>query len=426
LTGQEPTFVVGDPQQSIYLFRGARSEVFGHREDEILKGGGEQKLLTVNRRSEPELLLFLNDFFGRFNPPFNPMQPFLEGDEKVDPSKLVAKVFISGGLSELGEDGEEEEGTEVPVASTFGSDPDDDVEDKTNNDEMKAIVAHVQDLLSSGAKPDDICVLARTNATLTEVADWLSRYGLPAHVHAASGFFDRRETRDALALLKFLINPHDAFNTLELLRSPSFRVPDQVLVEVASRKTSSVWEALASHPSAKDADSHDLLAVRKLSSLLLEIEALGLTGTFRKALLDSGFIDLSHVHDSSGRRESNIWKLLSRLESEEGRSGFNPLAFVVGTAAELKIEQGGGEGDAVAAVEPDRINLMTIHASKGLEFHHVILPRMHQRPRLTASADFFFEADSARWAAKIPYGDNADMTGSLPERDYVEAFKQQE
>ncbi|RYZ63573.1 MAG: hypothetical protein EOP05_23330, partial [Proteobacteria bacterium] len=40
LTGQEPTFVVGDPQQSIYLFRGARSEVFGHREDEILKGGG--------------------------------------------------------------------------------------------------------------------------------------------------------------------------------------------------------------------------------------------------------------------------------------------------------------------------------------------------------------------------------------------------
>ncbi|RYZ64932.1 MAG: hypothetical protein EOP05_21315, partial [Proteobacteria bacterium] len=39
---------------------------------------------------------------------------------------------------------------------------------------------------------------------------------------------------------------------------------------------------------------------------------------------------------------------------------------------------------------------------------------------------FFFEADSARWAAKIPYGDNADMTGSLPERDYVEAFKQQE
>lgn len=431
LTGQEPTFVVGDPQQSIYLFRGARSEVFGQREEEIIGGGGEQKLLTVNRRSEPELLLFLNDFFGRFDPPFNPMQPFLEGDEKVDPSKLVAKVFISGGLSELGEDGEEaEEGAEVPVASSFGSDPDDDpnndVEDKTNNDEMKAIVTHVQELLASGAKPDDICVLARTNATLTEVADWLSRYGLPAHVHAASGFFDRRETRDALALLKFLINPHDAFNTLELLRSPCFRVPDQVLVEVANKKMTSVWEALVSHPSSRDADSHDMLAVRQLMALLLDIDEWGLTGTFRKGLLDSGFIDLSHVHDSSGRRESNIWKLLSRLEAEEGRSGFNPLAFVVGTAAELKIEQGGGEGDAVAAVEPDRINLMTIHASKGLEFHHVILPRMHQRPRLTASADFFFEPDSARWAAKIPYGDNADMTGSLPERDYVEAFKQQE
>lgn len=428
LTGEEPCFVVGDPQQSIYLFRGARSEVFGEREDLIVGGGGERKLLETNRRSEPELLLFLNDFFGRFDPPFQPMKPFLEGDKTVDPSKLVAEVFISGGLSELESESEEGSEDDSSKASTFGASDDasggasDDDDDKSNHDEMKAVVAHVQKLLESGARLDEICVLARTNVILTEVAEWLSRYGLPAHVHAASGFYDRRETRDALALLKFLINPHDSFTTLELLRSPCFRVPDRTLVEITLRRPPSVWEALVSERSMSD----EMNAIRKLERLLDDVDEWGLTGAFRKGLLESGFIDLSHVHDTSGRRESNIWKLLARLEAEEGRSGFNPLAFVAGTTAELKLDEGGGEGDAVAAVEPDRINLMTIHASKGLEFRHVVLPRMHKRPRLTASTEFLFDPEAARWAAKIPYGENADMTGSLPERDWVEGFKKQE
>ena len=425
LTGEEPCFVVGDPQQSIYLFRGARSEVFGEREELIVGGGGERKVLETNRRSEPELLLFLNDFFGRFDPPFAPMKPFLEGGRTVDPNKLVAEIFISGGLSqadEEGGDGDEACEADETAASNPSFSSDDDDDDKTNHDEMKAVVAHVQRLLEGGARLDEICVLARTNVILTEVAEWLGRYGLPAHVHAASGFFDRRETRDALALLKFLINPHDSFNTIELLRSPCFRVPDRTLVELTLKRPPSVWEALVAERSMAD----ETLSVRKLERLLDQVEEWGLTGAFRNGLLESGFIDLSHVHDTSGRRESNIWKLLSRLEAEEGRSGFNPLAFVSGTAAELKLDEGGGEGDAVAAVEPDRINLMTIHASKGLEFKHVILPRMHKKPRLTASKEFFFEPEVARWAARVPFGENADMTGSLPEKDWVERFKRQE
>lgn len=415
LTGQEPCFVVGDPQQSIYLFRGARSEVFGQREDEIVEGGGEIKLLTVNRRSHPELLLFLNDFFGGFNPPFKRMEPFLEGDRQIDAAKVVAEIFIAGDQPGGDEDDDAEEGESDETTAS--------AEEKVENfDEMRTIVARVQDLLEKGARPDEICVLARTNGTLTEVAEWLSKYGLPAHVHAAAGFFDRRETRDALALLKFLVNPHDNFNLIELLRSPFFRVPDRTLVELTKKRPPSIWETLIAERSLSD----EMNAVRKLERLSDEVEEFGLTGTFKKGLLESGFIDLSHVHDTSGRRESNIWKLLARLEAEEGRSGFNPLAFVVGTTAELKIEEGGGEGDAVAAVEPDRINLMTVHASKGLEFKHVILPRMHQKPRLTASEEFVFESETGLWSASLPYGDDAKMTGTLAESVWVEKFKQQE
>lgn len=418
LTGEEPTFVVGDPQQSIYLFRGARSEVFGEKEAEILGGGGEQKLLTVNRRSAPELLLFLNDFFGAFDPPFSPMEPHLPDGRTVDPSKIVAQVFIAPAPlpgDEVAEASEDDEAT--------------DAEDTAVSDdiEMKAIVAHVQDLLARGASPDDICVLARTNVTLQTVAEWLTRYSIPTHVHAAAGFFERRETQDALALLKFLINPHDAFNTIEVLRSPVFRVSDQLLAEIAQEKPQSLWIGLTGPGSEMFVTREtDRETIRVLSLHLANVTNFGLTGAFRQGLIASGFVDVSHVHDSSGRRESNIWKLLARLEKEEARPGFNPLAFVNGTAAELKLDEGGGEGDAVAAVEPDRVNLMTIHASKGLEFRHVILPRMDQKPRLTASAEFFFDPSAAKWAARVPYGDDGRLEKTLAEAAYVADFQKQE
>ncbi len=424
LTGLAPCFVVGDPQQSIYLFRGARSEVFGQRENEILESGGERKLLTVNRRSEPELLLFLNDFFGKLTPPFSMMEPYLEGDRKVDPSRVVAEIFIAPHSNE-----------EALAASRFVEDEDDTIETEVSDEdervssdvEMKAIVAHVQRLIENGARPDEICVLARTNQTLVKVSDWLSLYGLPTHVHAAAGFFERRETRDALAFLKFLINPHDSFNSIEVFRSPSFRLSDQLIAEVAQTRPTSLWKGLSATTSEKVVTSgSDRETLKKLADHLESAMLVGLTGAFRNGLIESGFIDVSHLHDSSGRRESNVWKILARLESEEARPGFNPLSFVTGTVAELKLDEGNGEGDAVAAVEPDRINLMTIHASKGLEFGHVILPRMDQKPRLTGASDFFYDSAQGKWASRVPFGDDGRLEKTLAEVAYVEGFRVQE
>ena len=419
LTGEAPCFVVGDPQQSIYLFRGARSDVFAQREKSIVAGGGVQRLLSVNRRSCPELLLFFNDFFAKMDPPFQAMKPFPE-DGAVDSKKVVAHLFVGGALST---EGDESKDDESQSEDTQGDDTENEAAiDGKNDEEMKAIVAHVQTLLDAGNAPEDICVLARTNKVLDQVAVELSKSNLPTHVHAAAGFFDRRETRDALAVLKFFLNPQDSFNLIELLRSPWFRVVDQKLVEITKEKPTSLWDRLI----AESAVADGFEAISRLQKLLEQSKTLGVAGALKKALIDCGFLDFSHRHDSSGRRESNVWKLLQRLEAEEARAGFNPLAFVAGTAAELKLEEGSGEGDAVAAVEPDRINLMTIHASKGLEFKHVILPRMDQRPRLTTSADFVYNEELNKWASRIPFGENSEMTQSLAEFVYVENFKRQE
>lgn len=407
LSGQSPSFVVGDPQQSIYLFRGARSDVFAQREHEILGAGGNRKLLTVNRRSRPELLLFLNDFFGGFTPPFQPMEPFFDGGVELDANQVVAKIHIAQPLVT-------DEASEIGGGETL--------DESKNAPEMRAVVRHVQDLIAKGVKPDDICVLGRTNRVLIDAAAWLSRYRLPTHVHAASGFYDRREIRDALALLKFLVNPHDNFNTLELLRSPWFRVPDRVLAPITKKRVESVWDQLCGERSMAD----ELRAIGRLQNLVQATQDEGLSEVFKRGLIEAGFIDLARRHDVSGRRESNIWKLLSRLQQEECQSGFNPLAFVADSVGDLKLDEGNAEGDAVAAIEPDRINLMTVHASKGLEFKHVILPRMEQKPRLTSSEEFTYDEHRGRWALRVPYGADQDMTGSLPELAWLEKFREQE
>ena len=420
LSGRSPNFIVGDPQQSIYLFRGARSEVFAIKEQEILANEGKQSFLKTNRRSQPELLIFLNDFFSRLETPFEPMHPFVKEGAAILPSHLAATIFIDttltsddeedDGLGGRGDD-DESRADSVPASSS------DDLE-------LRALLAHVQKLITDGTGFDEICILGRTNQVLAEIATLLNRYNLPTHVHASSGFFDRREIRDALALLKFLVNPHDNFNLIEVLRSPWFRLSDDVLVESlhssrASHDAASAWDRILS-----SVDRHD--PIQRLQKLAELARSIGVSEAFRAGLVSSGFIDLAHQHDLSGRRESNLWKLLAKLQQEEGRSGFNPISFITAALHDLKVDESNSEGDAVAAVEPNRINLMTVHASKGLEFKHVCLPRMHQKPRLTASEEFTFDEDARRWAIRVPFGDDGEMIKSLPEVLWLRKFQAQE
>ncbi|HVK59960.1 MAG TPA: UvrD-helicase domain-containing protein [Bdellovibrionales bacterium] len=394
LMGDRPGFIVGDPQQSIYLFRGARSEVFAEKEDEIQKSGGQRRLLTVNRRSRPEFLYFVNDFFSMTEPPFTKMDPFLE-NKSVDNSITVANVFAA------------------PEPS----------EDDDRDFEIDTIVAQVQELLKNGSRPDEIAILGRTNKTLSEVAEALDRHRVPVHVHSSGEFFDRREIRDAIALYKFLVNPHDGFNLIEVLRSPWFKVSDDILGEASRVKGASRWTTLVVRA---DSDTKGFEAILRLREAIEDTTKLGLSAAFKKALIAAGFIDLSHHHDASGRRESNLWKFISQLESEEVRPGFNPLGFVTSALTELKIDVPNSEGDAVAAVEPDRVNLMTIHSSKGLEFKHVFLPRMHEKPRLTTYQDHVFDREQGKWCLRVPFGEDAKAFGSPPEEQFVRRLQEQE
>ncbi len=383
LVGESHSFVVGDPQQSIYLFRGARSEVFERREQVARQRGDSLGLLKKNYRSTPRLLLFFNDFFSGLGSQFQAMEPHFEKDKEGE--KVVAHFM--------------------------------QVDEEQTDEELEPLVVarHVGELLEKGVEADQICVLARANKDLEKIAQALQSFNCPVQVHSSGGFYKRREIRDALCFLKFLVNPHDNLNLLSVLRSPWFKVLDSEIAEALKekvKKEKSYYRFFLESVSQKASWN----GVYRLQELRLLSEKIGTLSAFETGVIESGMIDFSHHYDVTGRRESNIWKLISCLRQESYLPGFSFLNFVANQDVELSLE-GSSEGDAVASWEPNRVNLMTVHASKGLQFDHVFLPYLSKTQKISQLPRFVCNEDQGewqgRWALAIPFGDDDKMTHSV-------------
>ena len=210
-------------------------------------------------------------------------------------------------------------------------------------------------------------------------------------MHSPSGFWRRREVLDAISLLKFLVHPHDNLSLLTLFRSPYFRVPDQQLAAWMSTRPDSLWTRIREVKDDAIVRLRDLIAVRR---------ARGLISAFEQGVCESGMLDLAIQADPSGRREANLWKLISRVREEEMRPGFQTLELVEEVDGWMSDDES-DEGDAKTAREPNCIHLMTIHGSKGLEFHHVIVPRMGTSPRLTYFDIFSHHEDRSMFSFPV-------------------------
>ncbi len=392
LVGDRPFFVVGDPQQSIYLFRGARSEVFQEKVNEVQAQAGDVQIKLVNYRSDPEVLDFFNHYFTKIGPQFAAMTPNPERERK---------------------------GKDTPVVQVILTEqPSDDAPDQ----EIQATVARIQELLNSGMSPEKICVLARTHRTLEDIAKVAQSYGVPLQLHSGSGFYDRREVLDALSILKFLVNPHDNANFVSILRSPWLHMADQDILPFCHPGKHSYWRE-AQQSLETLSENHPLKTLKMLCGLN---ETMGLSWTLKKALVELGLFDYSARIDSTGRREANLWKVVSLLSQEERRPGFNFLDFLDENLEELSVDEGNEDADATPVIEPRRVNFMTVHASKGLQFDHVILPGMGQDPRASVTPFFSIHEKTGQWTLKIRDEETQAMISSQLADDIVAEMRLRE
>ncbi len=367
LKGDQPSFIVGDPQQSIYLFRGARSEVFELQEKTAKSLGVDAEYLRVNYRSEPELLLFFNYFFSKFSRQFQPMTPNFR--IPADPLKVVATLYL---VKEV-----EENSPEATVDA-----------------EALAALTHIQKLSESGVPFSQICVLARKNATLLSLAQTLKQRGVPYHLSSSGRFFERREVKDLLQILKFLINPHDDLTLLSILRSPWFLTPDDWIVATKRASTGSFWKAvleLAELPEGPRA-LHDLALLAQTRSLCECLEQV-----LRARILDYGY-----AMDKSGQWEANLWKAMGEIKKWEQQRDFDILDFM-SRMAETFDSESNEEGEAPPVYATERIELMTIHGSKGLQFEHVIILDQGVGPKGFSGAPVLVDEATGQWTLTAPF-----------------------
>lgn len=375
-------FVVGDPQQSIYFFRGARVQVFDEIEEKIKREGGELHSLNTNYRSQKPTMSFINFFFKHYSNKFKAME--LGGPDTQN--KNVATIALAS----------------------------------DQESQNLAILSYIQDVHKKGAELGDICILGRKNDQLKKIAEILHQKKIPYLLHAASGFQERREILDALAILKLLVNPHDNFNLIQILRSPWFRVYDHDIYEVVKTKPDSFWNEFLKY--AEDARYEALARLKNYVGLSY---AEGITHTFQRMLMDTGFFELSYQYDSSGRRESNLWKLLIQLKTEDHSPDFNYIDFIENRKNSLDLEGGAEDSDAVSSIEPNRVQLMTVHMSKGLEFKHVILPFMDAEPQLTRYLPYVMDTEAEKYSLHLKL-DEEKGCQSLPAKKVLERMKEEE
>ena len=338
-------FIVGDSQQSIYLFRGARSEVFKKKQATIKN----VQYLNTNYRACSSLVHFFNDFFKNMD------QEFLEmaaKDKNITSDPIATFICYK-----------EQQKNEIPDNQLFDQSEDHD----------KALITEVINLLNRGASYSDICIISRKNDDLSRIAYKLSQKNIPYQLFSANKT-PVLQIRQLNAFLKFLLNPYDNINFIELMGSSWLGFSTDHLYQLVKQskknKTDSLWQELLS---SQKETFHTLKT--KLENLCLDVNQIGVTKTLKKACIEMGLIEFCRVYDPSGNLEAYIWKYFAKLQNEGQKPDFNYLKFVADTITPDKLEP-----DSLPSLEANQLQLMTVHKSKGLEFEHVLIPHLNNRP----------------------------------------------
>ncbi|MBP5082995.1 MAG: UvrD-helicase domain-containing protein [Methanomicrobium sp.] len=391
--------VVGDPKQSIYLFRDADVTQFkdaGTKICDDLRGG--MVTLDVNFRSTEAVLGFVNRLFSDIFSVCNNKWDF-----GYDPLAVSDKRKNDKGSVELILTPSVEKGSPIPsvlnealaVASRIRSavvDGDLRVCDKDA----------AADETTRPAKYGDIAVLLerRTNLKYFEYA--LRKYGIPYRVYSAGGLYAKQEIKDCISLFSFLRNRHDGISLYGILRSPWFGFSDAELFGIfnGGNPYSNLRNLAVSSVSTVSSDSPETLDSRDTSNSSVDSVSPSLKEKVRSAytlleswrtlarrvspsklfarmIRESGLFAVYSGIAGGDMMAANVEKLadIIREHESEGYYTLDKLVYDLCLAAKSDDEE--GEADPQPEIIVDNtVSIMTVHASKGLEFPIVILPEL--------------------------------------------------
>jgi DNA helicase II / ATP-dependent DNA helicase PcrA len=330
-------FAVGDPDQSIYGFRGA--DIRNVLEFEHDFPGSYSIALEQNYRSTQHILDAANGIIGHNR----------ERKEK-------------NLWSELGD------GDPVRVI---------EVEDE--HAEARYVAAEIAMLVDEGFSGSEVAVFYRTNAQSRVLEDVLVRQGVAYQVIGGPRFYERAEIKDLIAYLQVLDNPYDAVSLIRIATRPRRGIGDSTLARLATwadQREISLWEATGEAENAgvgaapQKALKTFRATIESLMSAAMELEVPEL---LEEVLQRSGYMEALEAErtiEAQGRIE-NLQELVSVAREWREQTEDATLSSFLQEVS-LYSDQDAIRGDG------SLVTLMTLHNAKGLEFRAVYLIGMEE------------------------------------------------
>jgi DNA helicase-2/ATP-dependent DNA helicase PcrA len=245
-----------------------------------------------------------------------------------------------------------------------------------------------------------IAVLYRTNSQSRAIEDALMRDGVPYRIIGGVRFYERKEIKDVLAYLRLIINPHDDVSFRRVVNVPSRGIGKVVMdaldaVDLSDDKElhpllaagldpvvsrQSMWARMHVVLEKRLVQPRALAALKSfrdvIGALAADAQAAGVHGIIARTLEDSGYLrDLKdEKSEDAEARIENLMELVSAAGEYEGR---DPEASLGGFVDRLSLLSEADEEDG-AKKEDARVWLMSMHAAKGLEFPIVIVAGLEE------------------------------------------------
>jgi DNA helicase-2/ATP-dependent DNA helicase PcrA len=331
-------FVVGDDDQAIYGWRGAKVENVQH----FLRDFPDAKTLRLeqNYRSTGNILAAANAVIHH------------------NPSRVGKTLWTDSA-----------NGEPIELYAAYNAE-----------DESRFVIDRVRAWIAADRRASDLAVLYRSNAQSRLFEEQLVQHGIPYRVYGGLRFFERAEIKDALAYLRLVAARSDDAAFERAVNTPPRGIGERT-VEVlrlrARREQTSLWDAALGELAGDALAARAKNALRGFLTLIdsLDRETADLTLAERfSQVIEAAALKRFYEADTKGMSESRLENLeelvnvASRfvLTGEDEQAGMTELTAFLAKAA---LEAGDAEGEAWE----DCVQLMTLHSAKGLEFAQVFL-----------------------------------------------------
>jgi ATP-dependent helicase/nuclease subunit A len=400
--------LVGDAKQSIYAFRSADVSVFLETERDLVNAGGLSLELVESHRSVSDVLEAIN-----------PAAEALLGNDLTAHGERIYDRARDALVAEVAGDGE----ARVELLLVSG-----DKADEVRELEAQAIARRIKRLIDPLARHeapwraprlDEFAVLVPTWSHTEPVKKALQREGIPYAQLGGPGFWERREVDDLVSLLRLVADPADRLALASVLRGPLVALSDAALALVLGRH-GTLDDALDPPSSVRDALPEDdrarLDEARPtLKRLTRAGGALAPDDVLRIALAERNFAAVLAAMPFGAQRAANVDKLVGLAQEATRRGGEE--SSVAGFVRYVDRMRAAAEHETevdVSDVSSGAVQLLSIHAAKGLEWPVVFVAQTSRRRKVHAERVLL---DARRRIVALPSNYDAPLDFQELKRD---------